>query len=187
MDKMLSINKLQSNQSNPRIIKDNKFKKLVQSVKDFPEMLKLRPIVVDEDMTILGGNMRFRACQEAGLKEVPIKIAKGLSEKQKQEFIVKDNVGFGEWDWSMLANEWDNRDLSEWGMDVWQPEKEVDYSILDQLDMGNTLEEKEANVKRGIVIEFDSTTYDEASERIKKARDEGKDVGEIVLNAFRNI
>ena len=116
----LEISKLKPNKDNPRIIKDSKFKKLVQSIKDFPEMLELRPIVVDEDMTILGGNMRYKASIEAGLKEVYIKIAEGLTEDQKKEFIIKDNVGFGEWEWDILANEWDSVKLNEWGLDVWQ-------------------------------------------------------------------
>ena len=115
----LKINKLQSNISNPRLIKQNKFEKLVKSIKEFPQMLELRPIVIDENNVILGGNMRYKACVEAGLKEVPVKIAKGLTEEQKQEFIVKDNVGFGEWDWDILGNEWDNVKLGEWGMDLW--------------------------------------------------------------------
>jgi hypothetical protein len=121
----LEINKLKPNKDNPRIIKDDKFKKLVKSIKDFPEMLELRPIVVDEDMTILGGNMRYKACIEAGLKEVYIKIAEGLTEEQKQEFIIKDNVGFGEWEWDILANEWDSTKLTEWGLDVWENKDEV--------------------------------------------------------------
>ena len=182
----LKINELKPNESNPRIIKESKFKKLVQSIKDFPEMLELRPIIVDEDMTILGGNMRYKASVEAGLKEVHVKVAKGLTEEQKQEFIVKDNVGFGEWDWSILANEWDNAKLGDWGMDVWQPEKEVDYSILDDIDLGSTLDNKTAGVKRGIVVEIEANNYDEANELITQARKDGKDVGIIVLNAFRN-
>ena len=104
----LKINQLKPNGSNPRIIKEAKFKKLVKSIKEFPEMLDLRPIILDEDNVILGGNMRYKACIEAGLREVPVKIAKGLTEEQKKEFIVKDNVGFGEWDWDVLGNEWDN-------------------------------------------------------------------------------
>tara|TARA_X000000368_G_scaffold111283_1_gene86603 strand:- start:8566 stop:9126 length:561 start_codon:yes stop_codon:yes gene_type:complete len=183
----LKINELKPNESNPRIIKEAKFKKLVQSIKGFPEMLELRPIIVDEDMTILGGNMRYKACVQAGLKEVNVKIAKGLTEEQKKEFIVKDNVGFGEWDWDSLGNEWDNVKLGEWGMDVWQPEEAVDYSVLDDLDLGDTLEDKTAGVMRGIVIEFDTLIYEEANELIKKARDEGKDVGAIVLQAFKNV
>ncbi len=182
----LKINELKPNPTNPRLIKENKFKKLVKSIKDFPEMLELRPIIVDEDMTILGGNMRYKASVEAGLKEVYVKVAKGLTEEQKQEFIVKDNVGFGEWDWSILANEWDNAKLGEWGMDVWQPEKEVDYSVLDDIDLGTTLDDKTSAVKRGIVIEFEANEYDEANELITQARKDGKNVGIIVLNAFRN-
>ena len=182
----LKINELKPNESNPRIIKEAKFKKLVKSIKDFPEMLELRPIILDENNIILGGNMRYKACVAAGLKEVPVKIAKGLTEEQKEEFIVKDNVGFGEWDWDILGNEWNNEKLGEWGMDVWQPEEAVDYSVLDDLDLGSTLEDKEAGVKRAIQIEFETEHYDEAAELISNARKAGKNVGLIVLNAFKN-
>jgi ParB-like chromosome segregation protein Spo0J len=113
----ISINKIKPNINNPRFIKDYKFKKLVDSIKEFPEMLEKRPIVVDEDMIVLGGNMRLKACQEAGLKEVDILIAQGWTEEQKREFIIKDNVGFGEWDWDILANDWDNLLLEKWGLD----------------------------------------------------------------------
>jgi hypothetical protein len=106
------------NQSNPRIIKDDKFKKLVQSIKDFPQMLELRPIVVDIHMVVLGGNMRLKACQAAGLVEVPIIVAENLTHAQRQEFIIKDNVGFGEWDWDLLANEWEPESLNDWGLSV---------------------------------------------------------------------
>ena len=182
----LKINELKPNESNPRIIKEPKFKKLVKSIKDFPEMLELRPIILDEDYVILGGNMRYKACVAAGLKEVPVKIAKGLTEEQKEEFIVKDNVGFGEWNWDMLGNEWDNAKLGEWGMDVWQPEEAVDYSVLEDLDLGSTLHEKEKGVKRAIQIEFEPEHYEEAYQLLKKARIEGKKVGLIFLNALRN-
>ena len=148
-------------------------------------MLKLRPIVVNEEMTILGGNMRYKACVEAGVKEVPITIAKGLTKEQQNEFIIKDNVGFGEWDWSILANEWDNRELKEWGMDVWQPEEAVDYSVLDDLDLGNALSDKTEGVKRGIVVEFNAEHYEEANQLITASRKEGNNVGLIILNAFR--
>ena len=94
----LKINELKPNESNPRIIKEPKFKKLVKSIKEFPEMLELRPIILDEDYVILGGNMRYKACVAAGLKEVPVKIAKGLTEEQKEEFIVKDNVVDRDWE-----------------------------------------------------------------------------------------
>jgi len=151
MKQQVKISKVKGNPSNPRIIKNDKFKKLVKSIKEFPEMLKLRPIVVDEDMMVLGGNMRF-----------------------------------GEWDWDMLGNEWDNVKLGDWGMDVWQPEEAVDYSVLDDLDLGSTLEDKEAGVKRAIQIEFEPEHYDEAVLLINTARKAGKNVGQIVLNAFKN-
>tara|TARA_R110001592_G_scaffold50067_1_gene155298 strand:+ start:38 stop:652 length:615 start_codon:yes stop_codon:yes gene_type:complete len=125
MKQQVKISKVKGNPSNPRIIKNDKFKKLVKSIQEFPEMLKLRPIVVDEDMMVLGGNMRLKASKEAGLKEVWIDVAEGLTEDQKKEFIVKDNVGFGEWEWDMLANEWDSVKLTEWGLDVWQNEDDI--------------------------------------------------------------
>ena len=112
------INSIKGNPNNPRLIKDDKFVKLVKSIKEFPEMLELRPIVVNDDMVVLGGNMRLKACKEAGLKEVPIMKASTLTEEQQKEFIIKDNVGFGEWDMEILANEWDSTKLEEWGMDL---------------------------------------------------------------------
>ena len=112
------INTVKANPNNPRIIKDDKFAKLVKSITDFPQMLKLRPIVVNDDMVVLGGNMRLKACKEAGLKEIPIIKASELTEQQQKEFIVKDNVGYGEWDWDDLANNWDVDELTEWGLDI---------------------------------------------------------------------
>jgi site-specific DNA-methyltransferase (adenine-specific) len=114
----MNINEIKPNPNNPRIIKDDKFKKLVKSIQDFPQMLELRPIVIDENNIVLGGNMRLKACIEAGLKDVPVKQAKELTEEQKKEFIVKDNVGYGEWDWDDLANNWDEQLLTEWGLDI---------------------------------------------------------------------
>tara|TARA_R110002012_G_scaffold4652_9_gene21377 strand:+ start:623 stop:1162 length:540 start_codon:yes stop_codon:yes gene_type:complete len=128
MKQQVKISTVKGNPNNPRIIKNDKFKKLVKSIQEFPEMLKLRPIVVDEDMIVLGGNMRLKASKDAGLKEVWIEVAEGLTEEQKKEFIVKDNVGFGEWEWDILANEWDSVQLAEWGLDVWQNEDDIDYS-----------------------------------------------------------
>ena len=125
LDKV-KISEVKTNPKNPRLIKDDKFKKLVKSIQEFPQMLELRPIVVDENNIVLGGNMRLKACKEAGLKEVYIVKAENLTEEQKQEFIVKDNVGFGEWDWDMLANEWDTEKLDEWGLDL-----PVDLSVTE--------------------------------------------------------
>ena len=114
----VNISKIKLHPNNPRLIKDDKFKKLVKSIQDFPEMLEKRPIVIDENNVVLWGNMRLRACKEAGLKEVPVSIAEGWSEEKKREFIIKDNVGFGEWDMEILANEWDAEELEEWGLDI---------------------------------------------------------------------
>jgi len=111
----IKISKIKLNPNNPRLIKDDNFAKLVQSVKDFPEMLEIRPIVVNKDFIVLGGNMRFRACIEAGLKEVPV-IVTNLSQEKQREFLIKDNVSGGDWDWNLLANEWDNNKLEEWGV-----------------------------------------------------------------------
>ena len=114
---LIKISDIKLNPNNPRLIKDDKFKKLVQSIKDFPEMLTIRPIVVNKDMIILGGNMRYRACKEAGIKEIPI-IITDLSEDKQREFLIKDNTSGGEWDWDMLANEWDTDELEAWGLDL---------------------------------------------------------------------
>ena len=114
--------KIKSNPNNPRLIKDDKFRKLVKSIKDFPEMLEKRPLVCSTDeegnYIVLGGNMRLKASKEAGLKEMPIILADDWSEEQRKEFIIKDNVGFGEWEWDDLANEWDLEDLQDWGLDL---------------------------------------------------------------------
>jgi len=115
--KVVKITDIKGNPNNPRIIKDDKFKKLVESIKAFPEMVNVRPIVVNTDMIVLGGNMRLKAMKEAGWKEAPIQIVDWDEQKQKQ-FIVKDNVGYGEWDWDDLANNWDAEELVEWGLDI---------------------------------------------------------------------
>ena len=128
----IKINEIKLNPNNPRLIKDDKFNKLVQSIKDFPEMLNIRPIVVNEDMIILGGNMRFKACKEAGLKEVPIIKASGLSTEKQREFLIKDNVSGGEWDFELLK-EWDSLELEEWGIDM--PE----LKSIDESEEGETI------------------------------------------------
>lgn len=131
------ISSVKPNPNNPRIIRDDKFKKLVESIKGFPAMLRIRPIVVNDDMVILGGNMRLRACQEAGLKSLPIIKASDLTPEEQREFIIKDNVGFGEWDWNMLANEWDSDELSSWGVDV--PSINESEEILDEKEISGEL------------------------------------------------
>ena len=114
----MKISEIKPNPNNPRLIKDDKFKKLCQSIKDFPEMLELRPIVVNKDMIILGGNMRYKAAKEIGLKEIPVTVADNLTPEQEREFLIKDNTSGGEWDWEVLANEWNSEELEAWGLDV---------------------------------------------------------------------
>ena len=131
----VSISKIKANPNNPRIIKDDKFEKLVKSIKEFPKMLELRPIVVNEDMIVLGGNMRLKACKEAGLKEIPIIKASELTEEQQREFIIKDNVGFGEWDWNDLANNWEAEQLEEWGMTIPNWSSGIEQNNMSELDL----------------------------------------------------
>jgi len=154
-----------ANENNPRVIKDDKFRKLVQSIKDFPQMLNLRPIVVNDEMVVLGGNMRLRAVQEVGLKEVTIIKASDLTEEQQKEFIIKDNVGFGEWDWDVLANEWEPELLSEWGLDVWQPS---DVSLDDFFSQDNSKEEDDKPTANTITLEYTEEDYDKVIEAFNK-------------------
>jgi len=170
MKQQVKISQVKGNPDNPRIIKNDKFKKLVKSIQEFPEMLKLRPIVVDEDFMVLGGNMRLKASKDAGLKKVWIEIAEGLTEEQKKEFIVKDNVGFGEWEWDILANEWDSVQLAEWGLDVWENEddKIAEAGLIEDDEIP---EVKESKVKRGDIWQLgehrimcgDSTNIDDVA------------------------
>ena len=115
--KVVKITEIKPNPSNPRIIKDDKFKKLVASIEKFPEMADVRPIVVNMDMVVIGGNMRLRAMKESGWKEAPVQMVDWTEEQQK-EFIIKDNLGYGEWDWDDLANNWDEQELTDWGLDI---------------------------------------------------------------------
>jgi len=159
----VKIAEVKTNPNNPRLIKDDKFKKLVKSIKEFPQMLELRPIVVNDDMIVLGGNMRLKACKEAGLKEVPIIKASDLTDEQQNEFIVKDNVGFGEWDWDVLANEWDVVQLEDWGLDG--------FPFEDNINLSDEFGE-DFNLKDGDKEPFQQMTFtlaDEQVEQIKNA------------------
>ena len=132
---LTKISAIKRNPNNPRILKDDKFAKLTQSIKDFPQMLDIRPIVVNDDMIVLGGNMRLKACKEAGLSEVPVIKVDDLTEEQQREFIIKDNVGFGEWDWDLLANEWDTDLLEDWGLELdFNPEDDDNEGLTDEDD-----------------------------------------------------
>ena len=131
LNKQLSmkLTDIKPNPDNPRVIRDEKFKKLCKSIQDFPKMMELRPIVIDSNNVVLGGNMRLKALQSLGFKNVPdswVKRADDLTEEEKKRFIITDNAGFGEWDWDILANEWEANELAQWGLDVpvWDDEKQ---------------------------------------------------------------
>ena len=181
----VNINEVKTNPKNPRLIKDDKFRKLVKSIQEFPQMLELRPIVVDENNIVLGGNMRLKACKEVGLKEVFIVRAEGLTELQKDEFIVKDNVGFGEWDWDILANEWDAELLNDWGLFVPEMATEVDYSILDDEDLDGELSDMADGVKKAIQIEFEAEHYEAASELVKFWREREAYLGGMIIEYLK--
>ena len=160
----MNINEIKPNPNNPRIIKDIKFKQLVKSIQDFPQMLELRPIVIDENNMVLGGNMRLKACIEAGLTDVPVKQAKDLTEEQKKEFIIKDNVSFGSHDWSELANNWDVDLIQEWGLDI------IGFDNVEDLGEGFSLPDGDKSPFQQMTF----TLADEQATQLKNAIEEIK-------------
>ena len=159
----MNIKDIKQNPNNPRIIKDDKFKKLVKSIREFPQMMELRPIIVNEENIIQGGNMRYKALIELKYNEIPdnwVKKASDLTPEQWKEFIIKDNVGFGEWDYELLSNEWNTEELTEWGLDLPEFEKLKD-------EYG-----EEFALKDGDKAPFQQMTFtlaDEQAEQIKNA------------------
>jgi ParB-like chromosome segregation protein Spo0J len=185
---MIKLSTIKSNPNNPRVCKDDKFAKLVNSIKEFPKMMELRPMVVNSDMVVLGGNMRLKALKEAGYKEVPdewVKSAESLTEEEQRRFIIADNVGFGEHDWDMLANEWDAVELEAWGLDMPSFAADLDYSILDDEDVSEQLEDMTAGVKKGIQIEFEAEHYEEAYELVKFWRERQAYVGGMIMEYLK--
>jgi hypothetical protein len=182
----ISIDKVRENPNNPRFIKDEKFKKLVKSIQDFPEMLQKRPIVVDEDYIVLGGNMRLKACKEAGLQTVYIDIAKGWTDAQKKEFIIKDNSSFGEWDWDTLANEWDVDNLRDWGLDVPKLLEFNDENDVYSKKINAPLYEPR-EVKPDLKDLFDSSKYEKLLEEIDKKNISDNEKKFLKLAATRHI
>lgn len=152
---MIKLTTIKSNPNNPRVIRDEKFKKLVKSIEEFPKMMALRPMVVNEDMVVLGGNMRLKALKELGYKEVPdewVKSAKDLTDDEIRRFIIADNVGFGEHDWELLANEWDAAELADWGLDI--PGFEVDEVLEAEEDDYEVPNEIETDIVLGDLFEI---------------------------------
>jgi ParB-like chromosome segregation protein Spo0J len=187
--KLVKISEVKPNPKNPRIIKDGKFQKLVKSIQEFPDMLNKRPLIVFTDVdgkyVVLGGNMRLKACKEIGLKEIPIIIADEWTEEQKNEFLIKDNVGFGEWDWDSLANEWDVEKLEDWGLNVPEFSNDIDYSILDDEDLADDLLDMANGVKKAIQIEFEAEHYESAYELVKFWREREAYVGGMIMEYLK--
>jgi ParB-like chromosome segregation protein Spo0J len=186
---IVPITSIKANKSNPRIIKDDKFKKLVKSIHEFPDMLNKRQLVcytdTDGKYVVIGGNMRLKAAQELGLKELPILLADDWTQEQRDEFLIKDNVGFGEWNWDQLANEWDSKKLTDWGLDVWQSEPDIDYSILDEEDISEQLKNMTNGVKKAIQIEFEAEHYEAAYELVKFWRERKAYVGGMLMEYLK--
>ena len=167
--KKIEIKKLKPNPNNPRSINKTKFERLKKSITEFPKMLELRPIVVDENFVVLGGNMRLKALKDLGIKETFYIQEKDLTEDQKKQFVIKDNASFGDWDWDLLANEWNNKDLLNWGIDVWQPEEEEEKEIekdafADQIDTYIN-----AQIKQ-IVLYYNNEEYEIALSNLENIR-----------------
>lgn len=180
------IHQVKVNPNNPRIIKDDKFHKLVKSIESFPEMLAIRPIVVNKDMIVLGGNMRLKACEEAGLKFIPVLIADDLTEEQQREFIIKDNIGFGQWDWELIANNWDIEQITDWGLDVpYFDNEKLDYSVLEDSELDEKASELTDGVKKAIQIEFEPEHYQDAYELVKFWRERKAYVGGMLMEYLK--
>jgi hypothetical protein len=169
----VAIGEVKLSPYNPRVIKNDKFKKLMKSIMEFPEMLELRPMVVDEDMIVLGGNMRLRACMELGIQEVPVVKAVGLTDEQKKEFVIKDNAAFGEWDWDLLANQWEIQDLSDWGLDI--PASYFDEDVEPQFDMDELDKDLDTYINskvKQITMYFDNQQYEYALAKLQEIMEE---------------
>jgi ParB-like chromosome segregation protein Spo0J len=175
--KNIKISKLKANPNNPRVLKDHKFRKLVKSLKEFPEMKELREIVCDENLIVLGGNMRLKALKEIGEDTAIVKIVEGLTEEQKKEFIVKDNLGYGDWDFDALANEYDIDVLVDWGFEENQLDIGLDYS-----DKNKELNiEQFENGKYHFKLEYSIQDYELLQNKLKQS---GETAEQIFYNAL---
>jgi ParB-like chromosome segregation protein Spo0J len=185
----IDIKQIKPNPKNPRVIKDANFDKLKRSIQEFPEMLEKRPLVcytdTDGKLVVLGGNMRLKAAKDLGIQELPVILADDWTAEQKAEFLVKDNVGFGEWNWEELQSEWDTEQLEQWGVDVPEFAAEVDYSILDDEDVKQQLNDMTNGVKKAIQIEFEAEHYEEAYELVKFWREQGGYVGGMMMEFLK--
>lgn len=189
---LIDIKKIKNNPNNPRFIRDEKFEKLVNSIKEFPKMLEIRPIVVNDKMIVLGGNMRLKACIEAGLTEVPVIKAKDLTKEEQEQFIIKDNVSGGEWDWDMIANEWDSDKLDDWGLDI--PMFDEEEKEENDEDLHNPYTNKikaptyePKNEKPDLKDIVNIEKYEELVEKIKASKHPKKIKDFLLMSATRHI
>lgn len=165
--KHISIQKLKENPNNPRKINDSKLDLLVKSIKDFPEMLEKRPLVIDDNYMVLGGNMRLKALKKAGIKKVPVIIASGWSEEQKRQFLIKDNVSFGTWDYGILSNDFEMGELEDWGMDIPDFSKESEEGII---QLSEEKEELKPYKKVHVLISFSPEILGVIADHLQKIR-----------------
>ena len=182
--KLVKISEVKPNPKNPRVIKDGKFQKLVKSIQEFPDMLNKRPLIVftdvDDKYVVLGGNMRLKALNELKYKEIPVIVADEWTEEQKHEFLIKDNVGFGEWDWDSLANEWDVEKLDDWGLNIPNYSLGLDVNDMTEEDIDLTEEFDPIGKSSGlqkVVFIFDGK--EEAKSYIESLNLEVKIIGEL--------
>ncbi len=180
---------IKPNPKNPRLIRDSNFRTLCKSLQDFPEMLQAREIVIDEDNIILGGNMRYKALKQIDVKQVPVIKVSGLTDEQKDEFIIKDNVNYGVWDWDILANDYDPATLKEYGLNVWQPQEvpgdEVDLDFADPEPDATPDENKNVPDEQVVVVEFDINDYPAAFELSKDLAKNGIELGPVLLETLK--
>jgi hypothetical protein len=182
------IKDIKPNPLNPRFIRDKKFEDLKRSIQEFPEMLSLREIIVDEDYVVLGGNMRLKALKDLKIKATDVIMWSGLTDLQKKEFIIKDNSNYGNWDWDVLANCFDDADLKKFGLNVWQPQDAIeecdDFECEfndDDIEYESDSEEKQYEKKPIMVVEFDILDYPVAFDLIKELTSKGADIGALLI------
>jgi hypothetical protein len=184
--KKIQVSKLKTNPNNPRTINKGKFESLKKSISEFPKMLEIRPIVVDEKFIVLGGNMRLQALKELGITETYYIQENDLTPKEKKQFIIKDNASFGDWDWDMLANEWENAELKEWGIDVWQPEQEVNYDILNEVDLEQEIQTMYEQTKKSIILEYPSEGFEEIKQLYENLKSKEINLPDLFYKAMQN-
>lgn len=182
----MKVTEIKTNPNNPRIISEVKLEKLKKSIKEFPRMLELRPLVLDENNMVLGGNMRLKALQELGIEEVSVLYAKDLTEEQKKEFIIKDNLSYGEWDWDILTNDWDPTRLGNWGLEVGKISVDIDYSVIDDVNLNDELNDMANGVKRAILLEFEYEHYKEAYALMKFWRERKAYIGGMFMKYLKD-